>query len=1150
MNTYLHRIFLAVVLIVVSFSALASDECARLQEEKGYPSYYCACKENHHTFVLPIDTFVSYDTIWYRGRISDLYGGLSAYLFSDCDLNFEVYTGCSAKNAAYQALFEQNKANAIDGESIKRKIESNSLVGDLDLEFYICISPVSGEGGRLIMRQESDGMPSTCDNPLYMMPGMSLYTTLSDDVYVIDPNKMYDIHDIILQWEPDANTPCQLHITSNTCDGPTVVQTILEANGLYILPAERVWQALENNELLYVHVGHAANTAGMIHCLIPEYEENYYEEYVCQGKGFLLDDMLITEPTLITYDTVHIYANQYVINYYDIMFFEPETQYDTLALKTTQLPYDYKGETISKFGDYDLTIHQEGECDEHFLLHVYHDIDTVRVEKDTLLCYGATFEYKGGKYLSNTSFTETSWPNQDTYRIDVLNVYFATTPDIVHDTIMQNERRYGKYFSQAGDFAFLYTNPTTYCTDSIILHVKPTTQTDDNYDYYYEDYTLCQGMTFTHDWFVGETFTSDTVLVDTYLQGNVMEVTIITVTFTKPEITYDTLSLKSTQLPYNYYKKYTISSFGDHDFTTHQDNTCDERYMLHVIHDIDTLYATVDTVLCQGLAYHHNGVAYTSATTFTEGTTPDADTYLLTTYNVAFTAPEMQYDTLSLKSVQLPYDYHGLYTISTFGQQEFLSHIEGTCDELYTLYVEHDIDTLYTTLDTVLCQGKIYSYAGVAYIQNTSFNDTLKLNEDTYEILTISVSFTAPEIVADTLSLKTTDLPYTYRGQYTVSQFGNYDVLITGNDVCDERYALCVVHDVDTLYATVDTTLCQGKIFVHNGVSYTSAISFVESTNPDADTYLLTTYNVGFLAPDIVADTLSLKTTDLPYTYRGQYTVSQFGNYDVLITGNDVCDERFALVVLHDIDTLYAAIDTTLCQGKIYTYNGVIYSQNTTFNDTVKLNEDTYQITSVSVSFLAPDVVADTLSLKTTDLPYLYRQQYTVSQFGNYDVLITGDDVCDERYALCVEHDIDTLTTSVDTFLCYGSQYEHEGVQYLSDTALVLQDWQNPDTWQIDTIHVTFAAVPDQVFDTLCITLAELPYTYREQVIEAFGDYEFMLKNEEGCVEQILLHVERHIPASVDDAEVYDRPRMVMRNGIIYILRGAEIFTLLGEKVE
>jgi hypothetical protein len=91
---------------------------------------------------------------------------------------------------------------------------------------------------------------------------------------------------------------------------------------------------------------------------------------------------------------------------------------------------------------------------------------------------------------------------------------------------------------------------------------------------------------------------------------------------------------------------------------------------------------------------------------------------------------------------------------------------------------------------------------------------------------------------------------------------------------------------------------------------------------------------------------------------------------------------------------------------------------------------------------------------------------------------------------------------------------------------------------------------PDLQYDTLYLKKAQLPYTYRGQVIDAFGDYEFMLMNEAGCVEQVMLHVVRHIPASVDDALIYDRPRIVMHDGIIYILRGTEVFTILGEKVE
>jgi hypothetical protein len=249
----LQRFSVAICLFVFATTLLAqtSDDCAKLQADKGYPSYYCDCKEGYTDFILPIDTIVDGEPIWYKGWVSDLYDGVSAYMHSDCDFRFEVYTSCSAQTPKYSALFAQNQANSIDGEAIKRKLQENN-VGDIDMAFYIRISPVAGNGGRLIMRKQNDGMPSTCDDPLYIFPGMSLYSTRTNDVYVVDPNQLYDITDIILEWEPNTQVSCQLQITQATCDGPTIAQTTLNPDDIYILPVEQVKQAKDNNQQLFL----------------------------------------------------------------------------------------------------------------------------------------------------------------------------------------------------------------------------------------------------------------------------------------------------------------------------------------------------------------------------------------------------------------------------------------------------------------------------------------------------------------------------------------------------------------------------------------------------------------------------------------------------------------------------------------------------------------------------------------------------------------------------------------------------------------------------------------------------------------------------------------------------------------------------------
>lgn len=937
----LQRFSVAICLFVFATTLMAqtSDDCAKLQADKGYPSYYCDCKEGYTDFILPIDTIVDGEPIWYKGWVSDLYDGVSAYMHSDCDFNFEVYTSCSAQAPKYSALFAQNQANSIDGEAIKRKLQENN-VGDIDMAFYIRISPIAGNGGRLIMRKQNDGMPSSCDDPLYIFPGMSLYSTRTNDVYVVDPNQLYDLTDIILQWEPDTNTPCDLQITQATCDGPTIAQTTLHADDIYILPAQQIQQAKDNNQQLYFHLNHAANTSGMFHCLAPEYEEYYIDTLMCQGMGLQVGDTLLTEATVYTIDTVYEYANLYTIYFYDLSFYEPDLQYDTLAFQYTHQPYLYRGQhTISEPGNYDLTIHTPGACDERYLLHVYHDRDTIVNVADTFLCYGASFKYQGRLYSQDVSFGQAVWKNQDTLLIDSLYVRFASTPEIVHDTIMQNQNKYGTTYKQPGEFRFTYTNPTTYCVDSIILLVKPNSDLNIQYDYYYIDTTLCQGMEYEDIY--GNVYTESTVLYDTIprVMNKHYEVEITTITFTEPEIQYDTISLKTTQLPYKYNKYCTVDTFDLYDYTVHVDGRCDERYQLTVLHDIDTLTQS---------------------------------------------------------------------------------------------------------LDTTLCQGKTYLYNGVEYSSDITLFDTLQLDADTYQILTIQVAFTAP---------------------------------------------------------------------------------------------------------DIQPDTLSLKTTDLPYTYREQYIVEDFGEHDVLIHTPGSCDERYLLHVSHAIDTLTQSLDTTLCQGKVYLYNGVEYSSDTTLVDTLQLDADTYQILTIQVSFLAPDIQSDTISLKTTDLPYTYREQYTVDNFGEHDVLIHTSGSCDERYQLTVLHDIDTLVQEADTFLCYGNTFVYEAQEYQTDTLLQTISWLNADTMQIDILSVSFATQPIELYDTLLLASTELPYQYRDTLIATFGEYELLIYNNEGCLERIYLSVQEKTPTSLDDTSIYDRPRLILRDGVVYVLRGTEVFTLLGERL-
>lgn len=611
------RLILSVVLLTLATTLMAQipEDCADRQQANNWPEYYCDCKYNYQKFSIPLDIDIS-ESMWFQANIKDLAQGISAYLHSDCEMKFEVYLFCTSGTPEYEAVFEQNKANTIDGSTIKRKLEEAGY-GDSEALFNICISPVNGFGGRLIMRSEAEGIPSSCEDPLYIFPGMSLYSTQTTDVYIVDPSSVEEAIDIILHWEGDDNVPCELKITSNSCDGSIVDEVTLDAtNNCYTLTAEVLDEAWSNDEIFFLHFSHESNTKGFVHCLIPEYTSVYTDTTICQGMGVELADTLLTETTVYLLDTVFLHTNQYRVNYLNLVVENPDIQKDTLAFKYTKQPYLYREQhTITAPGDYDLTIHTPGQCDERYLLHVYHDTDTLVSVVDTFLCYGAVYQFEGKKYQKDVSLGKTYWKNQDTLVMDSIYVSFAATPEIIIDTIMQNSHKYNTVFGQAGVFNFTYTNPTTYCVDSIILHVLPDTSDGVTYEYVNVlDTTLCQGKTYTH--WDKQQYTSSTVIYDSiWYSDDYCEIDVTTLVFTETEMVYDTISIMSYQLPY-WYREELITNFGDYEFLLYNEEGCLENVFLHVSRNVPSdmqqpvLYHRPRLVMRNGMIYVWDGKDY------------------------------------------------------------------------------------------------------------------------------------------------------------------------------------------------------------------------------------------------------------------------------------------------------------------------------------------------------------------------------------------------------------------------------------------------------------------------------------------------------------------------------------------------------------
>ena len=213
----LFLLFFLVKVVVVS----ADTTCDGY--DLSYPSHYCDC-ENKQTrlYALPLDVMVN-DSIWFKTSSTLFTNGFTAYLYSDCDVQFDIYQKCYSKEALYRVTIPKGQARDVTAESIKQKLEEAGMSG-ASMAIYLCIYPIDGEGGRLMCYPYNTGYNSTCNDILSLLPGMTFVSSHAENVYEITADNIADSYNMYLQWSEVDGAPCGLKVTRGGCNG-TVIAT-------------------------------------------------------------------------------------------------------------------------------------------------------------------------------------------------------------------------------------------------------------------------------------------------------------------------------------------------------------------------------------------------------------------------------------------------------------------------------------------------------------------------------------------------------------------------------------------------------------------------------------------------------------------------------------------------------------------------------------------------------------------------------------------------------------------------------------------------------------------------------------------------------------------------------------------------------------
>lgn len=237
-----------------------------LQEKTGLvPSYYCECYEENTSFKLPMDITPNASK-WYACTLKQLKNGMTAYLYSDCDVTLDIYGSCALSSPSYTYTFAQNQARDVDGdkvvEKMTEKLAEYGMSYDENMSVYFRISPVGKGTARLLCYAYNEGPASTCSDVLPLLMSMTFVSSHPNDVYQLSADQLPDTNGVSVHWDSDVN--CTLSISRGSCTAAAVLEAEVLAGDTYRLPMELLNEVRESGEDLYLQFGHQKNTVGRL----------------------------------------------------------------------------------------------------------------------------------------------------------------------------------------------------------------------------------------------------------------------------------------------------------------------------------------------------------------------------------------------------------------------------------------------------------------------------------------------------------------------------------------------------------------------------------------------------------------------------------------------------------------------------------------------------------------------------------------------------------------------------------------------------------------------------------------------------------------------------------------------------------------------
>ena len=686
------------------------------------------------------------------------------------------------------------------------------------------------------------------------------------------------------------------------------------------------------------------------------------------------------------------------------------TKIEVLAPEPTEIdsiicqgdPYIFNDQNLTISGVYSDTLMNTLGCDSIIVLNLSVS-DTSQTQIDTTICQGDFFTFNGLDLTDAGTYRDTLVNAAQCDSFLVLNLTLLDTSQTVIDTAICQ----GDFFTFNGDdltTAGIYRDTLlneTQCDSFIVLNlaILGTSQT-------LIDTTICQGDFFT---FNGDDLSESGTYINT-LMNAVQCDSVVTLVLTVNDTSQTVIDTTICQGDFFNFNRQDLTTAGTYRDTLLNEAQCDSFLVLNLTL-LDTVQTIIDTTICQGDFFTFNGQDLMTAGTYRDTllNTAQCDSFLVLNLTL-FDTSQTVIDTTICQGDFFTFNGQDLMTAGTY-RDTLLNTAQ--CDSFLVLNLAI-LGASQTLIDTTICQGDFFTFNGEDLTESGTYINTL-MNAaqcDSVITLALTVNDTSQTIIDTTICQGNS---YTFNGQ-ELTTTGIYRDTLVNAAQCDS-FVILNLTIADQIEATASEVICQGEGFTFNNQVLTST-GIYRDTIPNAaqcDSIIILTLTVNDTSQTVI-DTTICQGDFL--TFNGQ-DLTTAGTYRDTLKNEAQCDS-FLVLNLAILDASQTFIDTTICQGDFFTFNGEDLTTADIYRDTL-LNAaqcDSIIILDLKVNATSENLIDASICQGES---YTFKGQ-TLTTTGIYRDTLLNTLQCDSFVILDLTVS-DTAQTVIFESICEGDTY-------------------------------------------------------------------------------------------------------------------------------